>query len=460
MPPEEFRSAAHEVVDWIADYLTGIRDLPVFPNVEPNEFRSTLDADAPDSPQSMESILRDFREKVVPANTHWNHPRFHAYFSVSASGPGILAEALIAALNVNGMVWRSSPAATELELTVTDWLRNWMDLPTEFFGTILDTASMSTMHALIAARHYVAPEARVRGSRGDLTVYASEHAHSSIEKGVIAIGLGQENFRRVAVDNDFRMRPEALASAIEADIASGKRPCCIVPTVGTTSTTSIDPVRDVVAIAARHNVWVHVDAAFGGPAAILPELRTILDGSADAHSLVVNPHKWLFTPIDCSLLYTRRPDILKEALSLVPEYLRTTEDSRVTNLMDYGVPLGRRFRSLKLWFVMRYFGRDRIAGIIRQHIRWAQELAAEIAAHEQFEVVAPVPLSLICFRLRGSDDQNRLLLDRINSTGVAFLSHTVLRGRFVLRLSIGNIRTTKDDLSLVWRTIQAEARTV
>jgi aromatic-L-amino-acid/L-tryptophan decarboxylase len=455
MPTGEFRTAGHEVIDWIADYLRDIGDLPVLPNVAPGDFRRHLPSSAPETAEGIDAILQDFRELVIPANTHWNHPRFHAYFSVSASGPGILAEALTAALNVNHMVWKSSPAGAELELVVLDWLRQWLQLPESFFGVIFDTASVSTMHALIAARDFVDPESRARGSLGDLVVYASEQAHSSVEKGAMAAGFGQANVRKIAVDGEFRMRPDALRAALQADVSAGKRPCCIVPTVGTTSTTSIDPVREVVEIGTESGAWIHIDGAYGGCAAILPELRHILDGVERAHSLVMNPHKWLFTPIDCSVFYTSRSDVLRRVLSLTPEYLRTAQDDSVVNTMEYGVPLGRRFRSLKLWFVMRYFGREGVIEIIRRHIAWAQELAGQIEGHEKFELAAPHPFSLVCFRYKGSDEQNRELMDRVNSSGVAFLSHTVLNGRFAIRLAIGNVRTTREDVQRVWECIQA-----
>jgi aromatic-L-amino-acid/L-tryptophan decarboxylase len=457
MPPEEFRRSGREVVDWIADYLGNIRDLPVLPDRQPGDLRRALPVAGPEAGEPIENILDDFRSMVVPANTHWNHPRFHAYFSVSASGPGILAEALTAALNVNGMVWKSSPACTELELTVCDWVRQWLGLPREFFGTIYDTASVSTLQALAAARECVDPESRTRGSRGDLTVYTSQQAHSSVEKGAIALGMGQENVRKIAVDRSYRMLPEALDEAMAADRAAGKRPCCVVPTVGTTSVTSIDPVADVVAVARRYGAWVHVDGAYGGCAAIAPEFRHILSGTEAADSLVINPHKWFFTPIDCSLLYTSRPEILRRAFSLVPEYLRTAQDDDAVNLMDYGVALGRRFRSLKLWFVMRYFGREKMAAIIAEHCAMAREVAAWIKADARFELAAPVPLSLLCFRLRGDDEASRALMDRVNASGTAFLSHTVLGGRFVIRWAIGNLRTTRSDLELVWQCIQTEA---
>lgn len=457
MPIDEFRHVGHEVIDWISDYLRDIRDLPVLPSVNPGDVRDALPLHAPDTGERIDTILKDFQDIIVPANTQWNHPGFHAYFSVSASGPGILAEALTASLNVNHMVWKSSPAASELELVTMNWLRQWLRLPEAFFGSIFDTASISTMHALIAARDFVDPESRTRGSLGNLIVYTSEQAHSSVEKGAIAIGIGQANVRKIPVDAEFRMRPELLGDALRQDIAAGRQPCCVVPTIGTTSTTSIDPVAEIVKIANEFATWVHLDGAYGGCAAILPEFRHILNGVENAHSLVVNPHKWLFTPIDCSVFYTNRPDILRRALSLTPEYLRTTQDDSVINLMDYGVPLGRRFRSLKLWFVMRYFGLEGVKEILRNHISWACELANQIEEHPQMEVAAPHPFSLVCFRYKGSDEQNRELMDRVNATGVAFLSHTVLNGRFVVRLAIGNIRTTRDDIQRVWECIQTEA---
>ncbi|HYP12434.1 MAG TPA: pyridoxal-dependent decarboxylase [Bryobacteraceae bacterium] len=460
MSAEELRDRGRQVFNWIAEYLEDLRSLPVLPSVKPGDVRRMLPASAPDEGEPFDQIFADFEQILVPATTHWNHPRFHAYFSVSSSAPGILAEALSAAINTNGMVWKASPASTELELLVADWLRQWLDLPEQFFGIIHDTASSSTMHALAAARQYADPESRTRGLRGDLTVYTSEQAHSSVEKGAIAIGLGQDNVRKIGVDAAFQMRMDLLRQAIEADVAAGKRPCCVIPTVGTTSTTSIDNVQDAVDIAARHNIWVHVDAAYGGCAAVLPELRHIMNGSERAHSIVVNPHKWLFTPIDASLLYTSRPDVLRDAFSLVPEYLTTRDHTGTVNMMDYGVPLGRRFRALKLWFVMRSLGRKNISDTIRDHLGYAQEMARRLRADSRFEVCAPVPLSLVCFRLRGSDEQNQQLLDRINLSGDAFLSHTVLNGQYVLRLAYGNLRTLPEDIDIVWKRIQAEVETL
>ena len=453
MQPEEFRKYGHEVVDWIADYLQHPELYPVLPQVKPGALVDALPARAPETGEPMDAILAGFREQILPATTHWNHPGFHAFFSVTATPPGILAEMLIAALNVNGMLWKSSPAAAELEQVTLAWLREWIGLPPQF-GIIYDTASVSTMHAIAAAREAKDPGVRAKGGSGDLVLYTSEHAHSSVEKGAIAIGVGQQNVRKIPVDAEFRMRTDELAAAIESDVARGLRPFCVVPTAGTTSTSSIDPVSAVCDIAGRHGLWVHLDGAYGGTAAVVPEYRSVLDGAERVDSLVINPHKWLGTPIDLSVLYTRRPEILRRAFSLIPEYLRTAEDPRAVNFMDYGVPLGRRFRSLKLWFVMRYYGHEGIAAYIREHIRLARELASWIEADPRFELCAPVPLSLVCFRQKGSDAENQGLLERINATGKAFLSHTVLNGRFALRLAIGNYATGRADVERAWKIIQ------
>jgi aromatic-L-amino-acid/L-tryptophan decarboxylase len=455
---QEFRDYGHQVVDWIADYLENIRQYPVLPNIKPGDLVDRLPARGPEYGEPMDVILEDFQASIVPALTHWNHPRFFAYFAISASQPGILAEMLAGALNVNGMLWKSCPALTELEQVTLGWLRQWIGLPAEFFGIIYDTASVSTLHALAAAREMADPNTRQRGNSGGLVMYTSEQAHSSVEKAGITLGIGQENIRKIPVDQAFRMRVDALRQAVDADRRAGKKPFCIIPTVGTTSTSSIDPVADVADVAEECGAWLHVDAAYGGAAAVAPELQSVLDGAERADSVVVNPHKWLFTPFDLSAFYTRRPEILRQAFSLVPEYLRTADDPRAVNYMDYGVQLGRRFRALKLWFIMRHFGREGIAELIRTHIRYAQELAARIRAHPDFEVAAPTPFSLICFRYRGSDDDNRALLEAVNSSGKAFLSHTVLHGQFVLRLAIGNIATQWEDLEETWALVQQAAK--
>ena len=457
LPPEEFRRAGHELVDWITDYLSHIGDYPVLPKCQPGEIAASLPTSAPVNGEPIDRILADFRSQIVPNLNHWNHTRFHGYFSVSASEPGILGEMLAAALNVNAMVWKSCPAATELEQVVMRWLGEWLNLPEDWFGIIYDTASISTMHALLCARQYVDPESRTRGAEPNLTVYTSEQAHSSVEKSAIALGYGQDNVRKIPVDDQFRMRPEKLYEAMRQDTIAGRRPACIVPTIGTTSTSSVDPVAEVVALAQEHDAWVHVDASYAGVTAMLPEMSQYFDGVSDAHSIVVNPHKWLFTPIDLSAFYTARPDILRGALSLVPEYLKTAEDDRALNYMDYSVALGRRFRALKLWFVMRSFGKEGASAILRTHLQWAQELAQLLQADGRFELAAPVPFSLVCFRMKASDEENRALMDRVNAGGTAFLSHTVLRGRFVLRLAIGNVKTSREDVLKTWEAILKEA---
>lgn len=455
---EDFRRAGHEVVDWIAHYLEHTRDYPVLPKVKPGDLTDALPPSAPESGETYAAILRDFDDIIVPAVTHWNHPRFMAYFATSASAPAILAEALSAALNTNGLHWKTSPAVAELEQVALGWLRQWLGLPDDYFGMIYDTASVSSLHALAAAREMADPEARVEGSRPLLTLYTSAESHSSIEKAAIALGIGQKNVRKIPVDAEYRMRPDALAQSIEADVQQGKHPFCVVATVGTTSSTSVDPVAAIAGIAEKHKLWLHIDAAYAGPAAILPECRYIFEGAERAHSIVLNPHKWMFTPVDLSAFYTRRPDILRRAFSLIPEYLRASEDPRAINMMDYGIPLGRRFRSLKLWFLMRYFGRERTQAILRRHIAWAKQLAETIRRDARFEVVAPVPFSVVCFRYKGSDEENRALLEAVNATREVFLSHTVLNGRIVLRVAIGNLQTTWEDVQRAWELLQEKSK--
>jgi aromatic-L-amino-acid decarboxylase len=455
MTPEEFRAAAHQTVDWIADYLRDIRDLPVLAQVKPGDVTAKLPASAPEQGEPIDAILRDFRDLIVPGNTQWNHPRFFAYFSISGSGPGILGEMLAAALNVNHMIWKSSPAATELEQVTLGWLRQWLGLPPEFFGIIHDTASTSTMHAVLAARCAINEPARLTGEFSKLVLYTSEHANLSVDRAALAVGVGLHNIRHIRLDDQFRMRPEALRSAIEADRSAGNVPFCVVPTLGTTSTASLDPVAAIAAIAKEHGLWLHVDAAYAGPAAVLDEYRHILDGSALADSLVLNPHKWLFTPTDLSVLYTRRPEVFRRALSLeeTPAYLKSTTLEEGVNLSDYSVALGRRFRSLKLWFVLRSYGREGIARLLRGHIRMARQFAEWIKQDPRFELSAPVDFSLVCFRMVASDERNRALLNRVNASGFAFLSNTTLNGKFVLRLAIGNIETSEEDVRATWERI-------
>ncbi len=456
MNPEEFRAAAHQAVDWIADYLRDVRDYPVVPSVKPGDLIRQLPASGPEHGEPMEQILRDFRELIVPGTTHWNHPRFFGYFSNSASGPGILGELLAAALNANHMVWKSGPAATELEQVTLGWLRQWLGLPEEFFGLIHDTASTSTMHAVIAAREAAVGEARLTGDFPRLVLYTSEHANLSVDRAALAAGVGLHNIRHIPIDDAFRMRAELLSAAIDEDLRAGKKPFCVVPTLGTTSSASVDPLAPIAEVAQRYGLWLHVDAAYAGPAAILEEHRHILNGAALADSLVLNPHKWLFTPMDLSVLYTRRPEVFRRALSLeeTPAYLKNTREESAVNFSDYSVALGRRFRSLKLWFVFRTYGREGITRILREQIRMAHELGKSIDKDTRFELCAPIEFSLVCFRLKDTDQRNRDLLDHINATGHAFLTGTTLKGKFVLRIAIGNIGTSEEDIASTWAKIR------
>ncbi len=453
MTSEEFAAAAQQHCEWIARYFENVREFPVVPSIQPGELIARLPESAPETGQPLESIFADFRSTIFPALTLWNHPRFFAYFSVSSTPPSILADLLAATVNVNAMLWKSSPAATELEQVTLSWLRQWLALDESFFGIIYDTASVGVLQAIGAAREFIDPECRTKGMRAGLVVYVSEHTHSSSEKAAITLGFGQENVRKIPVDANFRMRPHLLQQTIEADLASGKRPCCIVASVGSTSTTAIDPVPEIADIAERYGVWLHVDAAYGGPAAVVPEMRHVLDGAQRAHSIILNPHKWLYVSIDCSVLYTRLPEVFRRASALGAEYLRTAEDDRVVNYNDYGVQLGRRFRALKLWYVFRYYGRQGVIALLREALRLAQLLKSLVEADENFELCAPVPFSLVCFRHCGSNEWNRRLLAEINATGKAFLSHTVLNGRFVLRFAIGNFQTTEEDVRETWDLI-------
>lgn len=468
LPPDDFRAAAHAAVDWIADYLEHPERQAVRSRVQPGDVRNALPKSAPQHGEALEAIVRDFHGTVMPGITHWNHPGFMAYFANTSSYPGILGELLTAALNANGMLWVTSPAVTELEQVAVDWLRQLMGLGDGWFGQITDTASVSTFYALAAARERAGLDVRAKGMAGradmpTLRVYASEHVHSSIDKAVIALGLGHENLVKIPADDQFRMRADALERAITEDMANGHKPIAVVPCVGTTSVTSIDPVPDVVRIARTFGLWVHVDAAYGGPAAIVPELRYLLDGVDGADSLVVNPHKWLFTPMDCSILYTKHPDALKQAFALLPEYLVTKTQDVAQNLMDYGIQLGRRFRALKLWMVLRAFGADGLAERIRFHCELAREFAGMVHYDQGgWELTAPVPLSLVCFRYAPSGMseeeiavKNAQIMERVNAGGEVYLSHTKVAGKYTLRLAIGNIRTDREHIARAWSALRA-----
>jgi len=456
MQPNEFRRHGHDVVDWIADYLENPEQWPVLPDVRPGDLRDSLPQSPPARGEPMDAVLDDFRKLIVPATTHWNHPAFMAYFANSSTGAGVLGEALAAALNVNAMLWRTSPAATELELVTLDWLRQMLGLPDKFMGVIGDTASSNTLYALTAARE-LHPELRIRqdgmAGRADMpkmVVYCSEDAHSSVDKAVMTLGLGLSALRKIPTDNRFRIDARSLDAAVDGDRRAGAIPLAVVATVGTTSTTAIDPVPAIAKICQREKMWLHVDASYGGAAAILPEMRHVLDGCDLADSLVVNPHKWLFTPMDCSALYTSRPDLLKRAFQHVPDYLVVSEGESVVNLMDYGIALGRRFRALKLWFVIRNFGVEGLQSLIREHIRIAQTLAKWIDDDPILERLAEVNFSTVVFRHRPpgmtADElnlHNVRVLEKVNATREVYLSHTRVRGSYALRVAIGNIHTTE-----------------
>jgi aromatic-L-amino-acid decarboxylase len=467
---DEFRKSGHALVDWIADYLEHSDRYPVLSRVKPRDIASALPANAPEDPEPFEDIMRDFERVLVPGLTHWNHPGFMAYFAITGSAPGVLADFLSAALNQQAMLWRTSPAATELEEVTLGWLRRLIGLPDTFEGVIYDTASIATMHAIVAAREAAIAGVRAKGLSGRdvprVAVYCSDQTHSSIDKAVIAVGIGHESLRKIATDAAFSMRVDALEEAIARDRAAGVLPIAVVPTVGTTSTTSIDPVPAIADVCARERIWMHLDAAYGGVAAMLPSHRHVLAGAERADSLVVNPHKWLFTPFDLSAFYSRRMDVVRAAFSLTPEYLQTSDAGSVKNLMDTGVQLGRRFRSLKLWMILRSYGAKAIRERLADHIRLAQELASWVDAHPDFERLAPTPFSVVCFRWKPRsimlsdaelDAANEELIDRVNASGDIFISHTRLRGKLTIRVAVGHIRTTDAHVRRVWELLLQSA---
>jgi len=472
MDPEAFRRDAHRVVDWIADYLAGSDRYPVLSQVKPGAIAAALPSHAPARGEPFDAIFADFERVLIPGITHWNHPGFFAYFAITGSAPGILAEFLSAALNVQAMLWRTSPAATELEEVVLRWLRQLLGLPAAFEGVIYDTASISTLHALAAAREGLAPSVRTHGlaRRTDVArmrVYCSDQSHSSIDKAVILLGHGQESLRKIGSDSEFRMRPSLLAAAIAEDRAAGWQPLAVVATVGTTSSTSVDPVPEIAELCRRESIWLHVDAAYAGVAGMVPGYEWILRGAEQADSLVVNPHKWLFTPFDLSVLYCRRMDLLRAAFALTPEYLETVEAAPVRNLMDTGVQLGRRFRALKLWMVLRHFGADGLRARLAEHMRLARLFGEWIDGDASFQRLAPVPFSVVCFRALPhadaaardpeTDTFNERLLAAVNASGEMFISHTRLDGRYALRLAIGNLRTTEVHVARAWDLLRQHA---
>jgi aromatic-L-amino-acid decarboxylase len=466
MSPEEFRRQAHAVVDWIADYHSRIESFPVLSRVQPGEIRSKLPPGPPEHGEAFDQILGDMERIVLPGITHWQSPNFYAFFPANASGPAILGDLLSAGLGVQGMLWSTSPACTEVETHVLDWLVPMLGLPDEFLstraggGVIQDTASSASLCALLAARERATHFASNRkGCDGRLISYCSTQTHSSIEKAIKIAGMGADNLRQIEVDENFAMRPEALASQIESDKNAGLIPCFVCATVGTTSSNSIDPVREIGGICRDHNLWLHVDSAMSGTAALCPEFRFINDGVEFADSYVFNPHKWMFTNCDCSVFYVAHRRHLIQTLSVVPEYLRNqaSESGAVIDYRDWHVPLGRRFRSLKLWFVIRHYGIEGLQHHIREHVRLAQQFAGWVREDSRFELAAPVRLNLICFRLRAGDEANQLLMDRLNGSGDLYLTHTKLDGKFTLRLCVGQTNTQARHVERAWERILQEA---
>ena len=478
MDPASFRASAHAAVDVMADYLEGVRDRPVMPNVEPGSLRPLFAQTPPESPESMATILADYQRLFEPNVTHWQHPRFLAYFGSSASGPGIIGEMLTSVLNSNPMLWRTSPVGTELEEVVIDWIRQALGLPVGFDGLITDTASTSSLLALASARQAAGIDAAAKGlpARADvpqLRVYCSEEAHSSITKACMTLGMGRAAVSKIPTNDSFELRIDALEAAIAADKAAGIKPIALVGTIGTTSTTSRDPIAEMAKIAKREGIWLHVDAAYAGVVAIIPERRGLFEGWEQADSIVTNAHKWWFAPVDASILLTRRMPMLRETFSLVPEYLRTLDrEGPIRDYNEYTPTLGRRLRSLKMWMHLRYFGLEGLRRRVEHHIEMAGRLAGWVDADPDFERMAPVPFSTVCLRFRPAglagrqddpavaaqiDDLNVRLMDAVNRTGLAFLSHTKVRGRMTIRVAISNLRTEDSDLELVWSVLRREA---
>jgi aromatic-L-amino-acid decarboxylase len=463
MDKETFRGLGHQLVDWVADYLDEVEKYPVMSRLNPGEIKALLPARPPRQPESMDDIFRDFKQIIIPGITHWQHPSWFAYFPANNSPASILGEILTAGLGAQCMIWRTSPAAEELEEVVLEWLRQMLGLPEGMAGVIQDTASTATLCALITAREKATEfRSNQRGLEENLIVYASDQTHSSIEKGVKIAGYGRDNLRLIPTDEDYALVPGLLERAVLEDKRAGLKPAVVVATVGTTSSTAIDPLDEIGRICRHHGLWLHVDAAFAGSAAILPEMKWMLKGAESMDSFVVNPHKWLFTNFDCSAYFVRDPAALVRTFEIHPDYLKTGIDAQVKNFRDWGIQLGRRFRALKLWFVIRSYGIEGFQAILREHIRLGQLFAGWVKGDPRFELMAPVPLSLVCFRLRDGREEkaldalNKRLLENINATGKVFLSHTTLRGRYVLRLAIGQRTTQERHVRGAWDLITAE----
>jgi len=461
---DDFRRSGHQFVDWIADYFENIEKYPVLSRVEPGDIKALIPAVPPARGEAMDGIFRDFERIVVPGITHWQHPGWFAYFPANNSPASVLGELLTAGLGAQCMVWQTSPAAAELEEVVVDWLRQMIGLPSGFSGVIQDTASTATLCALLTAREKATGfESNESGLKTPLTVYASEEVHSSIDKGVKIAGFGKRNLRRIPTDGRFALIPEKLEEALARDREAGLVPACVVATVGTTSSGAIDPLRPIGEICRKHGVWLHVDAAWAGTAALLPEKRWILDGAELADSFVFNPHKWMVTNFDCSAYFVRDAGTLVRTFEIQPEYLKTGVDAKVKNYRDWGIQLGRRFRALKLWFVVRTYGVEGLQAMVREHLRLAGLVRDWIEGDARFELLAPVELGLVCFRLNDGRDEaalnelNRTLLARVNASGSVFLTHTTLRGKYTIRLVVGQRTTEERHVRGAWDVVSAAA---
>lgn len=454
---------------WVVRYRAQVESFPVLAQVQPGWLKAQLPSSPPEDGEPPEAWFADLDKLILPAVTHWNHPGFLGYFGITGSPPGVVADLISSALNVNGMLWKTCPALTELEQVVASWYAQALGLPTSWFGMITDTASTSTLLALGAARERALPGCRDRGLHGSprLRVYCSQEAHSSVDKAAMVLGIGRDNVVRVPADEQFRMQPELLAEAVARDRQAGYLPLAVVATVGTTSSTSVDPVPEIAEVCQNNGLWLHVDAAYAGSAAVAPEFRWALAGCELADSFVANPHKWLLTPIDCSCLFTAHPEAFRQAYSLVPAYL-TTDAAGSVDLMDYSFQLGRRFRALKLWFVFRAYGTKGLAEVIRKHVALAREFARWVETSQDFELLAPVPFSVVNFRWHGKgvDDEttlaqvNQRLLREVNASGKVFLSHTTLKGRFALHLAVGNLETSGESLQDAWLEVTRAAHTL
>jgi aromatic-L-amino-acid decarboxylase len=466
MSPEEFRRHGHAVVDWIADYQSRVESFPVLSRAKPGEIRAQLPPDPPARGEDFNRILADMDRVILPGITHWQSPNYFAYFSANASGPGILGDLLSSGLGVQGMLWSTSPACTELETHVLDWLVPMLGLPEKFLssstggGVIQDTASSASLVALLAARERTTQFAsNHKGCDGRLVAYCSTQTHSSVEKGMKIAGMGSDNLRQIAVDGEFAMRADELERQVAADIKAGLIPCFVCATVGTTSSLAVDPIREIARICREHNIWLHVDAAMSGTAALCPEFRFIHDGVEFADSYTFNPHKWMFTNFDCNCFYVAERKHLIQTLSILPEYLRNqaTQSGAVIDYRDWHIQLGRRFRSLKLWFVIRHYGIEGLQHHVREHVRLAQQLVEWVRADARFELAAPARLNLVCFRLRSGNQANQMLMDRLNTSGDLFLTHTKLDGKLTLRLCVAQTNTEARHVERAWRRIQEEA---